>query len=59
MFNNKLDEPMKVITEWLDPIVKNALDLKSKGEKKGAEESSFLEYMVDNTDGVLASHLHS
>ena len=59
MFNNKLDEPMNVIKEWLDPIVKNALELKNKGEKKGAEESSFLEYMVDNTDGALANHLFS
>src|ERR1700761_6330009 len=59
-FVKKTTKPMKIITDWLDPIVQRALDADSSGVKKGLEECSFLEYMAANTSGTrspLASSL--
>lgn len=48
---------MRVIKEFLDPLVEGALEVKRGREEKGlpleGEEGSFLEYMVAGTDGTF------
>jgi hypothetical protein len=51
-----MEEPMKVIKDWLDPIVRVTLENnKQRKEKGGAslkeDECSFLEFLTDNTEG--------
>ncbi|KZS95288.1 cytochrome P450 [Sistotremastrum niveocremeum HHB9708] len=53
-FHDKSSKDVRVIKEFLDPLVEGALEVKRGREEKGLplerEEGSFLEYMVAGTD---------
>lgn len=47
---------MKVIHEWLDPLVerviKNKANMRKAGVQSSLDQSTFLDYLADNTEGV-------
>ncbi len=61
LLKDKTEEPIQVIMDWLEPLVREALDRKSKrmeaswGDAKVSsrnEETVFLDYLADQTDGA-------
>jgi hypothetical protein len=60
LFKDKTEEPIQVIMDWLEPHVRRALDRKAKRReaKEDAvvnardDETVFLDYLADRTDGV-------
>lgn len=61
LFKDKTEEPIQVIMDWLEPHVRRALYRKAKRrEAKGDDalvsarddETVFLDYLADRTDGV-------
>ena len=46
---------MKIIHEWLDPLVERVIENKANMRKAGVQssldQSTFLEYLADNTEG--------
>jgi hypothetical protein len=54
----------KTIGSWVDPIVKQALELKNNMRVKGiqpldAKDATFLEYLTESTDGKYFSYVFS
>ncbi|KAH9979194.1 cytochrome P450 monooxygenase CYP63 [Russula compacta] len=60
LFKDKTEEPIQVIMDWLQPLVREALDRKAKrkegnGDAKVSthdDETVFLDYLADRTDDV-------
>jgi cytochrome P450 len=60
LFHDKTEEPIQVIMDWLEPLVKEALNRKAKrreahGDAKVSardEDTVFLDYLADRTDDV-------
>ena len=61
LFKDKTEEPIQVIMDWLEPLVRRALDRKTKrmeaswGEAKVSsrdDETVFLDYLADQSDGT-------
>lgn len=58
-WEDKVEEPMKVLKEWLDPIVRDVIERNKRRKKEmGVEEKtlkeddcSFLEFLAETTDG--------
>jgi len=64
LFKDKTEEPIQVIMDWLEPLVRRALDRKAKrmetswGDAKVSlhdEETVFLDYLADQSDGTHSS----
>jgi hypothetical protein len=55
LFGDKLDPHVKVIQDWLDPLVKRALDDKLRKGQAGVmnpiAEKTFLQHLADSTEG--------
>jgi hypothetical protein len=60
LFKDKTEEPIQVIMDWLEPLVRRALDRKAKRMEASAgdakvstrdEDTVFLDYLADQTDG--------
>jgi hypothetical protein len=55
LFKDDMDQHLKVIADFLDPIVDKALQnankMKEAGLRSTTEHSTFLEYLADNTEG--------
>jgi len=64
LFKDNTEEPIQVIMDWLEPLVTRAMDRKAKRrEAKGDsvvsardDETVFLDYLADRTDGVWLCH---
>jgi hypothetical protein len=63
LFKDKTEEPIQVIMDWLEPLVRRALDRKTKrmeaswGDAKVSsrdDETVFLDYLADQSDGTHA-----
>ncbi|KAI0298782.1 cytochrome P450 [Multifurca ochricompacta] len=60
LFKDKTEEPIQVIMDWLEPLVREAISRKAKrrvanGEAKVSardEDTVFLDYLADRTDDV-------
>ncbi|KAH8983624.1 cytochrome P450 monooxygenase CYP63 [Lactarius akahatsu] len=60
LFKDKTEEPIQVIMDWLEPLVKEAINRKAKrreanGDAKVSardEDTVFLDYLADRTDDV-------
>jgi hypothetical protein len=61
LFKDKTEEPIQVIMDWLEPLVRRALDRKTKrmeaswGNAKVSsrdDETVFLDYLADQSDGM-------
>ena len=58
LFKDKTEEPIQVIMDWLEPLVRQAMDRKAKrmeGDAKTSahdEDTVFLDYLSDRTDGA-------
>ena len=61
LFKDNTEEPIQVIMDWLEPLVRRALDRKTKrmeaswGDAKVSsrdEETVFLDYLADQSDGA-------
>jgi hypothetical protein len=61
LFKDKTEEPIQVIMDWLEPLVRRALDRKAKrleasaGDAKVStrdDDTVFLDYLADQTDGT-------
>lgn len=61
LFKDKTEEPIQVIMDWLEPLVRRALDRKTKrreaswGDAKVSsrdDETVFLDYLADQSDGT-------
>ncbi|KAF8472289.1 cytochrome P450 monooxygenase CYP63 [Russula ochroleuca] len=61
LFKDKTEEPIQVIMDWLEPLVRQALDRKAKrveasgGDAKVSshdDETVFLDYLTDRSDDV-------
>ena len=61
LFKDKTEEPIQVIMDWLEPLVRRALDRKAKrmeasggGAKVSShdDETVFLDYLTDRSDGT-------
>ena len=58
LFEDKTEGPIQVIMDWLEPLVKEALNRKAKRKEANAKASSrdedtvFLDYLADRTDGT-------
>jgi hypothetical protein len=58
LFKDKTEEPIQVIMDWLEPLVRRAMDRKAKrmeGDAKTSahdEDTVFLDYLSDRTDGA-------
>jgi hypothetical protein len=66
LFKDKTEEPIQVIMDWLEPLVRRALDRKVKrmeasgGDAKVSshdDETVFLDYLTDRSDGTSFFHL--
>jgi hypothetical protein len=64
LFKDKTEEPIQVIMDWLEPLVRRALDRKTKrmeaiwGDAKVSsrdDETVFLDYLADQSDGTNSS----
>lgn len=55
LFTDEMDPHVKVVSEFLNPIVdnaiKNAKKMNEAGLRSSTERSTFLEYLADNTEG--------
>lgn len=55
LFEDKNDAHARVIQEWLDPLVRQALDDKNSTEKAGVRspiaEKTFIQHLADSTEG--------
>ena len=66
LFNDKTEEPIQVIMDWLEPLVREAINRKVKrreanGDAKVSardEETVFLDYLADRTDGIFFFTFH-
>ena len=58
LFKDKTEEPIQTIMDWLEPLVRRAMDRKAKrmeGDAKVSthdEDTVFLDYLSDRTDGA-------
>ncbi|KAI9454183.1 cytochrome P450 monooxygenase CYP63 [Russula earlei] len=60
LFKDKTEEPIQVIMDWLEPLVRQALSRKAKRREANADakisirddDSVFLDYLADQTDDV-------
>ncbi|KAI0271299.1 cytochrome P450 [Gloeopeniophorella convolvens] len=58
LFKDKTEEPIQVIMDWLEPLVRTAIARKEKRKEADAkvsardEETVFLDYLADKTDDV-------
>lgn len=64
LFHDNAAPHMEVIRQWLDPLVRHALEEKSAVRKAGIErkvgEKTFLEHLADSTEGdFCASEMSS
>jgi len=65
LFKDKTKEPIQAIMDWLEPIVKRAMDRTAKRVEGDAKVSShdddtvFLDYLSDRTDGTSSFFLSS
>ncbi|TFK38526.1 cytochrome P450 monooxygenase CYP63 [Crucibulum laeve] len=54
LFEDKNEKPSKVVREWLNPLVRQALEEKARAEKAGicspVTEKTFLQHLADSTD---------
>jgi hypothetical protein len=66
LFKDKTEEPIQVIMDWLEPLVRQALDRKAKrveasgGDAKVSshdDETVFLDYLTDRSDGMSRKFL--
>jgi hypothetical protein len=63
LFKDKTEEPIQVIMDWLEPLVRQAMDRKAKrmeGDTKVSshdEDTVFLDYLSDRTDGTSSFSL--
>jgi cytochrome P450 len=61
LFKDKTEEPIQVIMDWLEPHVRRALERKAKRKEVNGDavvsarddETVFLDYLADRTDGAL------
>jgi len=61
LFKDKTEEPIQQIMDWLEPLVREAINRKAKrreahGDAKVSprdEHTVFLEYLADRTDGIF------
>lgn len=55
LFGDKTEPHVKIIQNWLDPLVKQALEDRSQAEKAGIAnaiaDKTFLQHLVDSTEG--------
>lgn len=55
MLEDKTEEPIATIMRWMDPLVKRALEAKTKQKETGIEaqvtETVFLDFLASQTDG--------
>lgn len=58
LFGDKTEPYVKVIQNWLDPLVKHALEDKAQAEKAGISntiaDKTFLQHLVDSAEGKFA-----
>jgi hypothetical protein len=65
LFKDKTEEPIQAIMDWLEPLVKRAMDRKAKrveGDAKVSlhdDDTIFLDYLSDRTDGTSSFFLSS
>ena len=65
LFKDKTEEPIQAIMDWLEPLVRQAMDRKAKRIEGDAKVSShdddtvFLDYLSDRTDGASSFFLSS
>lgn len=56
LFKDQTDEPVKVIKDWLEPLVRDALDEKDRLQAMDIEppvdQKSFLEHLASSTEGM-------
>jgi hypothetical protein len=55
LFKDKTEPHVKIIKDWLDPLVKRALDDKLRAEEAGIAspiaDKTFLQHLADSTEG--------
>jgi len=60
LFEDKAEEPIQVIMDWLEPHVRQALDRKTRRREANKDtvvsahddETLFVDYLADQTDGM-------
>jgi hypothetical protein len=56
LLKDKNQEHIKVIHDWLDPVVDTAVEDRTSAEKAGVQssiaEKTFLQHLADSTDGM-------
>jgi hypothetical protein len=57
LFGDKMEPHVKVVQDWLDPLVKRALDEKllAAGVSSPIANKTFLQHLTDSTEGELRS----
>ncbi|KAF9466774.1 cytochrome P450 monooxygenase CYP63 [Collybia nuda] len=57
LFGDKTEPHIKVIHDWLDPLVKNAIENKLRVQKSGifspTEDKNFLQHLAESTDDPI------
>lgn len=55
LFKDKTEPHVKIIQDWLDPLVKQALDHKLRTEQAGVtspiSDKTFMQHLADSTEG--------
>lgn len=63
LFEDKTEGPIQVIMDWLEPLVKEAINRKAKRREANGdaakvsardEDTVFLDYLADRTDGTVS-----